>query len=323
MANQGRSTKDATALQDLHKHILDNLYDAVYFTDAEHRITYWNQAAEALTGYSSAEVVGKRCSDNVLVHVDEDGKPMCSTGCPLARSAANLGTCQMNLYLRHKDGHRVPVSVRATPVLDDEHNVVGIAEIFNDNSRQKAELEKMRDLSQMAFIDPLTEVANRRYLERKLADLLDQHRKHGTPFALLMVDLDHFKQINDVYGHNAGDAVLLTVARSLSGCLRVSDIVGRWGGDEFVALLPGMTESRLPKKAETCRAVIAHSAVPVGDARVPVTVSIGGAVAVPGDTPDSLLERADRAMYEGKQAGRNRVGLRLLAQKSAGCGQGS
>jgi diguanylate cyclase (GGDEF)-like protein len=218
----------------------------------------------------------------------------------------------MDIFLRHKNGHRIPVSVRSCPLVDEAGTVVGAVEIFNDNSRQRAEQEKIKDLAKLAFLDPVVQVANRRYAEQKLAEYLEERSKHGTSFAVLMVDLDEFKQINDTYGHSAGDAVLITVAKTLSGCLRTSDLVGRWGGDEFIALLPGMTGAYLSEKAELCRALVERSEVLLQGTRVAVTVSIGATVAEPGDTVESLLKRADTSMYESKQAGRNRVSLAVM-----------
>jgi diguanylate cyclase (GGDEF)-like protein/PAS domain S-box-containing protein len=313
MASRDQSSlvSDAAESEDFYKRVLDNLYDAVYFTDLQRRITYWNRAAELLTGFSAQETVGSCCADNILMHVNEAGTCLCTGQCPLSCSMRDRRPRQMEIYLRHKDGHRIPVSVRSCPLVGKDGVVIGAVEIFNDNSRHKAAQEQVKDLSKLAFLDPVTQVANRRYSEQKFIQYLDQYERYGTSFAVLMVDLDEFKQINDTYGHSAGDAVLIAVAKTLSGCLRTSDLLGRWGGDEFIALMPGMTGAHLPEKAELCRALVERSDVPIQETRVSTTVSIGAAVVEPGDTVESLLKRADTRMYESKQAGRNRVSLSL------------
>jgi diguanylate cyclase (GGDEF)-like protein len=125
----------------------------------------------------------------------------------------------------------------------------------------------------------------------------------------MLADLDEFKHINDTYGHVAGDAALVTVAKTLSNCLRASDVVGRWGGDEFLAILPGITREILARASEKFRTLVAQSTVPVDGSEIRVTISVGAAMVAPGDTPESLLNRADQHLYASKHSGRNRVSL--------------
>jgi len=296
-------------MDSLFKRILDNLFDAVYFTDLQRRITYWNQAAEQLTGYSAEEVVGTCCGDNILMHVDDSGCLLCAGECPLSRVIADGRPHRADIYLHHKRGHRVPVEVRVCPVLGRDGEVVGVVEIFNDNSRERAVRERARELAKLAFLDATSQVANRHYLEQQLSQQLDQHSKFGAPFGIMLADLDELKKINDTYGHAAGDAALVTVAKTLSGCLRASDVLGRWGGDEFLVILPGITEDILAHTSERCRALVARSTVPVEGSQVRVTISVGAAMAAPGDSSESLLKRADQHLYSSKRSGRNRVRL--------------
>ena len=301
------SSSDET--NSLFKRILDNLFDGVYFTDLQRRITYWNQAAEYITGFSAEEVVGKRCADNILRHVDDSGRLLCEGECPLSRTIADGRPRRADIYLHHKRGHRVPVEVRVCPVLGTDGEVVGVVEIFNDNSRERAVRERARELAKLAFLDPTSQVANRRYLEQQLFQQLDQHFKCGTPFGIMLADLDDLKNINDTYGHVAGDAALSTVAKAMSGCLRASDVLGRWGGDEFLVILPGITKDILAHTSERCRARVARSTVPVEGSQIQVTISVGAAMDTPGDSVESLLKRADQHLYRSKQSGRNRASL--------------
>lgn len=297
------------ASNSLFKQVLDNLLDGVYFADRERRITYWNAAAELLTGYSAEEVIGRRCADNLLMHVNDDGCMLCEAECPLSRTIADGRTRRADVFLHHKSGHRVPVEVRVCPIRGPSGEVVGAVEIFNDNSRQRAMRERAAELAKWAFLDPASQVANRRYLEHQLAQQLTQHSKCGIPFGIVLADVDHFKIINDTYGHVAGDAVLIAVARTLSGCLRASDAVGRWGGDEFLAILPSISKEVLAKASERCRTIVARSTVPARDSQIQVTISVGAAMVVPGDSPESLVDRADKHLYMCKESGRNRVSL--------------
>jgi len=291
----------------LFKQVLDNLLDGVYFADRERRITYWNAAAERLTGYSAEEVLGRRCADNLLMHVDDSGCLLCEAECPLSRTIADGRTHRADVFLHHKSGHRVPVEVRVCPIRGTNGEVVGAVEIFNDNSRQRAMRERAAELAKWAFLDSASQVANRRYLEHQLSQQLEEHSKCGIPFGVVLADLDQFKKINDTYGHVAGDAVLIAVAKTLSGCFRASDVVGRWGGDEFLAILPGISKEVVAKAAERCRTLVAQSGVTVHDSLIHVTISAGVAIVAPGDSTESLLIRADQHLYMSKQAGRNRV----------------
>jgi len=293
----------------LFKQVLDNLLDGVYFADLERRITYWNSAAERLTGYSAKEVIGRRCADNLLIHVDEGGCLLCESDCPLSRTIADGLTHRAEVFLHHKNGHRVPVEVRVCPIWGGEGEVVGAVEIFSDNSRQRATREQASELAKWAFLDTVSQVANRRYLEHQLSQQFAQHSQCGIPFGIVLADLDNFKKINDTYGHSAGDVVLITVAKTLSGCLRASDVLGRWGGDEFLAILPYSSKLVLANAAERCRTIVARSTVPVKDVQIQVTISVGAAIVGREDSPESLLERADQHLYLSKQSGRNRVSL--------------
>jgi diguanylate cyclase (GGDEF)-like protein/PAS domain S-box-containing protein len=293
----------------LFKRVLDNLLDGVYFADRERRITYWNAAAEQLTGYTAEEVMGRRCADNLLMHVDDAGCLLCEGDCPLSRTITDGCSHRADVYLHHKSGHRVPVEVRVCPIQGPNGQVVGAVEIFNDNSRQRAMRERAAELAKWAFLDPASQVANRRYLENELSRQLAQYSQCGIPFGILLADLDEFKKINDNYGHIAGDAALVAVAKTIAGCLRTSDAVGRWGGDEFLAVLPSVSQEVLATAAERCRNLVARSTIPVADSRVRVTVSIGAAMVAPGDSLESVVSRADRHLYASKQFGRNRVSV--------------
>ncbi len=156
----------------------------------------------------------------------------------------------------------------------------------------------------LAVTDSLTGLYNRRYLAAHLASTVDSLAAEGKPFALAMVDIDHFKAINDSHGHAAGDGVLRDIAELLKRSLRATDMVARLGGEEFVVVMPDTGVGMAEAVTRRLRRVIAEATA----AKVPITVSIGvAAMQGPGDTPERLLKRADDALYEAKRGGRNRV----------------
>lgn len=292
-----------------YKRLIDHLYDAVYFVDAQRRITYWNHAAERLTGYAPAEVVGRLCSDNILAHTDENGAELCLNRCPLSDSMRDGCAHEADVYLRHKKGHRVPVSVRVSPIFNPQGDVAGAVEVFSDNTAKKDAEQKAAQLEQMAFLDCLTRAPNRRFLELRVSQVLEESRRYGHRVGVILVDIDHFKQINDKHGHAAGDAALIVVTHTLIHGLRIADSVGRWGGDEFMAILHEVTDDGLHLLAERCRTLLEQARVPHPDGDLRISVSIGASLIRPSDSLASVLRRIDEMLYESKRRGRNRVTL--------------
>ena len=290
--------------------LLDEMFDGVYFVDLQRRITYWNRGAERITGFNSAEVMGRCCSENILVHVDGCGNQLCENGCPLSATIRRNDVGILQAYLHHRDGHRVPVTVRAAPMHDPEGNIVCAIEVFSDNSAAMSALEQVQALERAAYTDPLTGLPNRRLGESFLATRLDEQRREGWPFGVIMLDIDHFKRVNDSYGHEAGDEVLKMVARSLSGGIRAVDLACRWGGEEFLVILANPSPGDLPAICGRLWSLVRSSrfTVPEGEPLI-VTVSLGATIARPGESAAEAIRRADEYLYHSKSNGRDRMTL--------------
>jgi len=290
----------------LYKSILDQLYDGLYVLSRERKILYFSEVAEKLTGFKAEEVVGRRCMDGILSHVDETGIALCDHACVM-EACMQSGTSQCGTaYLRHKNGHRVPVAIKATPLRSPKGEIEGAIQLFSDGGRL-AEIEaRMQKLEKLALSDALTGLSNRRCLAAALQRALEGFDQGGSPFFLLYLDIDDFKRVNDTHGHAAGDQVLAAVARTLQTCLRAGDIVARWGGEEFVILACGERSGAL-RLAEKCLGLIASTTVHSGSSCIAVTASIGIAYVQDGDTPESLLCRADQMLYNSKLRGKNRA----------------
>jgi diguanylate cyclase (GGDEF)-like protein len=173
---------------------------------------------------------------------------------------------------------------------------------FSERTREVA-FERLREHSQL---DGLTGLANREKLDLELARSLSLADRGGRPLAVAMIDLDHFKKINDDYGHLVGDRVLGELARRLERGVRAMDVVGRWGGEEFLLLCPNTDQDGAQAVAEKLRASVSAEPFQAG---ISLTISLGVAIATGEEAPDAVLDRADRALYEAKEAGRNRVVL--------------
>ncbi len=283
--------------------------EGVYYLDANRQILQWNAGAERISGYLAKDVVGKRCYDNILKHVDHEGNELCFGGCPMAATIVDGQPRDAKVFLHHRDGHRLPVSVRAVPVRDERGTVIGAVEVFTDSGAVARTEARLKELERLAMIDPLTGIGNRRSLEIALDARAEELRRYGWPYGVLVLDLDKFKRINDRHGHEVGDQVLKMVAATLTHTSRAADAVGRWGGDEFLAVLSNGNELGLKAASERIRSMIEHSVLRTPSGPLSVTVSIGGAMAAPGTAVDDLIRLADRRVYTAKATGRNRVSL--------------
>jgi diguanylate cyclase (GGDEF)-like protein/PAS domain S-box-containing protein len=292
---------------DFYRNLIENLGEGIYFVDRERRITFWNKAAEKITGFDKKEVVGRRCMDQVLTHVDASGRCLCVDSCPLSETIADGKERESEVYLHHREGHRVPVRIRTTPISDEAGRVIGAVELFTDNSKSIGLEGRLEELERLALLDPLTHLPNRRYVESHLQARFAELRRNDWPFGVLYIDIDHFKSVNDRHGHETGDKVLRLVARTLDANSRPFDIVGRWGGEEFITVVANSADVlRLSQVGERLRAMVAQSSLREHPG-LRVTVSAGAALANPDDTIETLLRRADEKLYRAKISGRNRV----------------
>lgn len=292
-----------------YQKLFSHIREGVYFTDMNRRITYWNKSAERISGYSAEEVIGNQCRDNILIHVDENGHSLCQDRCPLAKAIESRIPVEDHVFLHHKEGHRVPVNVRIIPLVDNSGSVIGGAEFFSEAIDEEALQSRIKELEQLALIDPLTQLPNRIHVKTVLHSHFNEMMRIGITFGLLFLDIDDFKKFNDTYGHHLGDKVLKTVANTLQAAQRPYDLMGRWGGEEFVGIVRSVDKNQLAVIADRQRRLISGSSIQYKDERLSVTVSIGATIVKSGDTEDSLVKRADHLMYRSKNSGRNRVTL--------------
>ncbi len=292
----------------VEKGILDIMHDGIYFLDLERKITYWNKGAEVISGFSMDEVVGKSCADNILIHVDANGTQLCHVACPVKATMQDCMYHEANVFLHHKKGHRVPVTIRAMPILDDSGRVLGAAKIFWDNSEKTMNEALIDELKKAALFDHLTGLPNRRYLKMRLKIAFDEMKRYGFQFGLIFSDIDHFKKINDTYGHEVGDDIMKIVSSTLGSNIRSSDFVGRWGGEKFILVIKHLKEpSHINSTAEKLRMLVEESGLFFNGEIIKATVTMGAAAVKRGDTQETIIKRADSLLYRGKESGRNRV----------------
>lgn len=288
--------------------VLRRLTDGVYIVDRDRRILFWNEAAEQMTGYTAGDVVGSCCKDDLLRHVDHDGKCLCENGCPLIAIMEDGIPRDAHVYLNHQNGHRVPVHVRGTPVFGSHNQVIGCVEVFSDDTQRLSMMDRLAQLECQAYLDPLTGLANRRHFDETIAKSIERyHRNPKKTFGLMLIDIDHFKKVNDFYGHDIGDELVRMISRTLSGHCRAYDTAVRWGGDEFALIIEDIDKITLQAMAHRMQNTVSRSSLEYHECHITVSISLGMTLVLPDDDEQTIFKRADQLLLAAKEAGRNRV----------------
>lgn len=290
----------------LYLEIINNLCDGVYFVDAQRRITFWNKAAEDITGFKKEEVVGRCCQSNLLNHIDKEGRPLCLVGCPLYATIIDGHQRKDEVFLRHKEGHRIPILVNIFPIVEDE-NIIGAIEIFTPKSPIVYEDDLIERLSNLAMNDQLTGLANRIKTESYIEYMLHEMKRFQNKFCVVFLDIDDFNNFNDMYGHDKGDEILKKASKSIMHVVRNNDLFGRWGGGEFIGVFEIKNDYEAAIMAEKIRILVSKSEILHEDKMLSVTASLGVTIARGEDTIQSIVKRADMLMHQSKQKNKNRV----------------
>ena len=291
--------KQAQQRLHIYKQVIDNTNEAVVITDPETRIIEVNPAYEKMLGFSRSELLGRLLRNMVRTgkHDDDFYQRMW-------QNIDHHGHWSGEIFDRHKNGELIPFWMSVNAIRDETGNISKYIGLSRDIRELK---QAERQLEQMAYFDPLTGLANRTLFEQRLIEALNNARIDGCRLALLYIDLDRFKYVNDTYGHSAGDELLMQVSVRLKNALRDNDTVARMGGDEFTIIL-----SRVKAKSDAMHV----AAKIVAAVRRPITLSgveinIGASIGLAffpehGENIETLKKHADIAMYQAKEAGRNR-----------------
>lgn len=286
---------------DYYENIIQSSDDAIVSKSLDGIIESWNPGAETIFGYTASEMIGQNMlvlfppdrleEENLIIEQIKQGKKV-----------VHFETERLR-----KDHKLIHVSVTISPIFNKIGQVIGASKIARDVSERKI-LEA--ELQRQAQVDYLTDVCNRRYFMEQAEQEFSRTARYGNNLTLLMIDIDSFKQINDSYGHKAGDAVLKKLAEISLRILREVDTIGRLGGEEFAILLRETLQEGAMEVAERLRESFADEQINLEGQKEPIhfTVSMGLATLNMADKSiDSLLSRADKALYGAKQTGKNKV----------------
>jgi diguanylate cyclase (GGDEF)-like protein/PAS domain S-box-containing protein len=322
LINTQKAAKDALQeSEEQHRLLIETLPIAV-FVDIQGKIVYVNPAFLTLFKVSSpGEIIGMRLSDFVspeLFDTLEKGRRiMTEEKCTLL---------PMDMNLRLMDGTIITVVSTPMPIVFQEQAAI-LTALYDISERKRNEIELQKankllqihtkeieklhaELKEQAIRDPLTGLFNRRYLEESMNRELARASREGFPIGFVMIDIDHFKQVNDTHGHKAGDLILEALANLLLGEIRAEDLVCRYGGEEFLIILTQAGKEITATRAEQWRTDFEALKTAYGEKVLQTTISLGVAV-YPGDgvTAEAVIHAADQAMYRAKTLGRNRVVL--------------
>lgn len=287
------------------KSLVENTNDVIMVMDATPldqggpHIVYVNPAFEKLMGYRADEVVGQ--NPRILQGADTEEKTR-----QQIREAMQKGERIRTQILNYaKNGQPLWLDINIVPIFNEEKELAYFAAIERDLTEHKMLQSRLEVL---ASTDGLTGLPNRQAIMTKASKEFSRARRYNRPLSLVMIDIDHFKSINDQHGHAVGDQVLNSVGTTCQSALRGSDVLGRIGGEEFVLLLPDTPQGNAQHVAERMRKYLAETPIDINDKTLWITASFGVATLQENDTSlERMLERADEAMYAAKHGGRNQV----------------
>ncbi|HWR28802.1 MAG TPA: diguanylate cyclase [Negativicutes bacterium] len=284
-----------------YRMILNHLTEGVYFVDTNRMITFWNKGAERITGFSETDVLHKACHWNLLMHTDLKGGNLCESNCPVAKTLTDGVIREETLFLQHKQGYRVPVSVHIMPMRSPSDHIVGAVEIFSDMNPSGDYTRKMKALATLAYFDLVTGLTNRRYVESRIMMMLSEYQKNLSPFGILLINIIGFKMLNDMYGQEIGDQVLQSIARNLASGVGPTDIVSRWDGTRFLVLSSNTKKTLLMLLAEKLRTISIRAANANGVSDIVLKISMAGTMGRIDDTPLALKHRIAKYIRESEE----------------------
>lgn len=280
---------------------LEQLFEGVYLVDRDRRILYWNSAAEKISGFTASEVVGKKCRDNILVHVDEKGTILCNNGCPLEMTMRDGVSREAGVFLRHKAGHRVPVTVRSIPLRDENGLIQCSMEVFTRYSLT-SDVNQLKELARKAFIDAWTGLPNRDYIETKLSSLLAVSAMGElNRWGILLIEILNFPEIEQLYEGKALQASIQVAARTLKENLVAGELVARWDRNAFIAVTRIDKRLLLLNWAARIKSLLERSSV-VGYDSLVLSVATGGLIAAMGRNVAEVIEGCERELANARSS---------------------
>jgi len=285
--------------------LLESLPTGLCVVDMQKKIVLWSDGAERLTGHLRHDVVGHSCIAAPLLHCDQPGCEFCREDCPAAIAMKTSHATESFGFLHHKSGYEVPVRIRAIPIHNQRGSIIGAAETFED-FHHAITPERRESLKLPGSVDDVTALASPQRMQSYLRQALATFTELQVPFAVLLLRVDGLQRFRSSLGIEAAHSLLRVIARSLESALWVTDFVGRWSNDQFLAIVNGCEPEVLASVRERIRSTLANDSIEWWGERRSLPISIGDTTAQAGDTVEAILERAQKSV-DGASAWRTRA----------------
>ena len=300
-----------------YKYVVENIKDVIWEMDENLIFTYISPSCKEMSGYESSEMIGKRMTDFLVPESRNYVLDQWKKNAHSRKSCDSRGIIMYDLQFICKDKGLIWVEVSVKPVFEHDRFLVyiGVTRDVTEKKVHENELKKYyneletanRELEKLATFDMLTGAYNRRRFEEYVKSAVDMKEMHGSPFSIIIFDIDCFKLINDIYGHSWGDRILQEVTEIVIASIRETDKLFRWGGDEFIILMPGKASKDAYKVAERVRKSIEKNNFGIQHDRI--TISTGVGEYITDESIDQFVSRVDDALLTAKSIGRNKVEL--------------
>jgi diguanylate cyclase (GGDEF)-like protein/PAS domain S-box-containing protein len=287
--------------------VLDSLLTGVYLVDSNGKVTLWNAGAERITGHLRHDVVGHTSPADILVTADVQDNELIGEAAPLAIALREGKPNTMQVSLLHRAGHRVPARLHTVPLRDSQNVIIGAVESFSEFVSGDDIHRRQSKLGQYGCLDRVSGVLNHSLVRAHLREALATFTEHPVPFSIICIGIDGLDKIRARHGQGAIASVLRVVGQTIENSLRPTDFIGRWMENEFLTILAECNEAEVKSVGQRVRRMVLQSKVEWWGDSLPLTLSMGATSALPGDTSESMVLRAENGLRESFSQGGNRL----------------
>ncbi len=284
---------------DIYRSILNQLQVGICVVDLQKRIVFWSDGAEQISGYPRIEVLGHVCSENILLHCNQESCEVCQT-CPITTALREARPVQAEGFVHHKFGHRTVVHTWSIPLRDKNGALIGIIQTFDPRFGEDTPEARPASLEQRGWLDEVTGLPDRAIMFSRLRETLATFTELHIPFAVIVLDFPELDQFRARYGQGAARSMVQVLARTMRSTVWPTDLVGRWGNGRFLVILMGCSEEALLAVAARMLRMIAGANITWWGEELSLRVAVGYAAARTGDTLESLLQRTEQSLEQSR-----------------------
>jgi diguanylate cyclase (GGDEF)-like protein/PAS domain S-box-containing protein len=287
---------------EIYRDILDSLQIGVSVLDLEKRIIFWSDGAEKITGYARIDVLGHPCTDNILLHCNQNSCETCVEDCPLVAVLHDARPVESMGSIHHKSGYWTPVHSWAIPLRDEHGSIIAIIQTFESEFAVNGPDPNDRSMKDRGCLDYITELPNQTMMQSHLRESLATFADLQIPLAVVCLEIKELGKFRARYGQVAATSILRVLARTLRTSVWPTDFVGRWSGDRFLVILSGCDEAALKTIGARMLKITARLTIQWWGEELSVAVLIGSTNALPGDNLELLLQRVEEGIHQSGSA---------------------